>query len=286
MTITLNGTTGIDTPAITNNGAYTGDGVVFADATPSNTLVTNTSGNVGIGTSSPLVARKLTVQGRVAVSNASGANDSQLAFYADGTTNGIYSTYNSTGSYLPMAFYTADVERMRIDSSGNLLVGTSSVAGAGGLTIYPNYTNTTAALLFNKSATGGTTCAEFRYNGAVKGSIQYNDTTTTYATSSDYRLKENIASMTGALATISALKPVTYTWKADGSDGQGFIAHELQEVVPDCVTGKKDAVDEEGNPVYQGIDTSFLVATLTSAIQELKAIVDAQAERIAVLENK
>jgi squalene cyclase len=57
--------------------------------------------------------------------------------------------------------------------------------------------------------------------------------------------------------------------------GQGFIAHELQSVVPDCVTGEKDAVDKEGNPVYQGIDTSFLVATLVAAIQELKAEVDA-----------
>ena len=80
-------------------------------------------------------------------------------------------------------------------------------------------------------------------------------------------------------------KPVTYKWKVDGSTGQGFIAHELQAVVPDCVVGEKDAVDAEGNPQYQGIDTSFLVATLTAAIQELKATVDAQAARIAALEN-
>jgi hypothetical protein len=94
--------------------------------------------------------------------------------------------------------------------------------------------------------------------------------------------------MTGALATISALKPVTYKWKATGDNGQGFIAHELQAVVPDCVTGEKDAVetytDEEGNeqtrPAYQGVDTSFLVATLTAAIQEMKAIIDAQSVTI------
>jgi hypothetical protein len=61
---------------------------------------------------------------------------------------------------------------------------------------------------------------------------------------------------------------------ANGSDGQGFIAHELQAVVPDCVTGEKDAVDAEGNPQYQGVDTSFLVATLVKAVQELKAEVD------------
>jgi hypothetical protein len=81
--------------------------------------------------------------------------------------------------------------------------------------------------------------------------------------------------MTGALAKISALKPVTYKWKLNGSDGEGFIAHELAEVCPQAVIGVKDAVDEDGNPVHQGIDTSFLVATLTAAIQELKAEFDA-----------
>ena len=82
--------------------------------------------------------------------------------------------------------------------------------------------------------------------------------------------------MTGALAKVAALKPCTYKWKVDGSDGEGFIAHELAEVAPQCVTGEKDAVDADGNPVYQGIDTSFLVATLTAAIQEQQAIINAQ----------
>jgi len=100
---------------------------------------------------------------------------------------------------------------------------------------------------------------------------------------SDYRLKENVAPMTGALAKVALLKPCTYTWKINGSDGEGFIAHELAEVVPQCVTGEKDAVDSKGNPVYQGIDTSFLVATLTAAIQELNAKVEAQAAEIAAL---
>jgi hypothetical protein len=107
------------------------------------------------------------------------------------------------------------------------------------------------------------------------GSITVNTSATAYNTSSDYRLKDNIAPMTGALATVAALKPVTYKWKVDGADGQGFIAHELADVVPDCVTGEKDAVDADGKPVYQGIDVSFLVATLTAAIQELKAEFDA-----------
>ena len=69
-------------------------------------------------------------------------------------------------------------------------------------------------------------------------------------------------------------------FRSDGSDGQGFIAHELQAVVPECVTGEKDAVDADGKPVYQGIDTSFLVATLTAAIQELKAEVDSLKQQL------
>jgi hypothetical protein len=89
--------------------------------------------------------------------------------------------------------------------------------------------------------------------------------------------------MTGALVKVAALKPCTYKWNSDGSDGEGFIAHELQEVVPECVTGEKDGVDAEGNPQYQGIDTSFLVATLAAAIQELKGINDAQAQIITAL---
>ena len=92
--------------------------------------------------------------------------------------------------------------------------------------------------------------------------------------------------MQNALAKVAQLKPVTYKWDADDSDGQGFIAHELQAVIPEAVTGEKDAVDADGNPVYQGIDTSFLVATLTAAIQEQQAIITDLKARIETLENK
>lgn len=115
-----------------------------------------------------------------------------------------------------------------------------------------------------------------------------------YATSSDYRLKENVIPMTGALDKLALLKPVTYTWKRTGTQGQGFIAHELQEVFPDAVTGQKDGtvvekvfekdpsdltgrkfiIKEVVVPNYQGVDTSHLVATLVAAIQELKAEVE------------
>jgi len=126
-----------------------------------------------------------------------------------------------------------------------------------------------------QTATGGGIAAYFTVNNANVGSITTNATTTAYVTSSDHRLKEDITPMSGALNTVSKLNPVTYKWKKDGSVGQGFVAHELQSVVPEAVTGKKDEIDEYGNPKYQGIDTSFLVATLVAAIQELKAEIDA-----------
>ena len=112
-------------------------------------------------------------------------------------------------------------------------------------------------------------------NNALVGSISVTTTATAYNTSSDYRLKENQTPMTGALDTVAALKPVDFAWKSDGSAGRGFIAHELQAVVPEAVTGEKDAVDAEGNPEYQGVDASKLVPLLVAAVQALSAKVAA-----------
>ena len=133
--------------------------------------------------------------------------------------------------------------------------------------------------------TSGTVAMRF-YNqtpGAVAGQISFTGTTTTYGTSSDYRLKENVQPMQGALATVARLKPVTYKWKVDGSEGQGFIAHELQEVIPDGVYGEKDGINDRGEPEYQSVDASFLVATLTAAIQEQQAIITQLQADVAAL---
>ncbi|CAB5194726.1 Intramolecular chaperone auto-processing domain containing protein [uncultured Caudovirales phage] len=178
-------------------------------------------------------------------------------------------------------------QALTLDASGNLLVGTTT-AGDGARFTVTRTSVTTASLqqtdsnyscaeIVNSGASGTRYLLSFRKvsGGANVGTITHDGSNTSYNTSSDYRLKENIAPMTGALTTIAQLKPCTYTWKVDGASGQGFIAHELAEVCPHAVTGEKDAVDKEGNPKYQGIDTSFLVATLTAAIQELKAEFDA-----------
>jgi hypothetical protein len=269
MAIVLDGTSGI-----TNDSGYTGDGVSFADSTPANTLVTTSGGNVGIGTSTP--AQSLDINR---------ATDSRVRLLVNGTATGQIQAVSgdmrvhALGA-IPLTFWTDSGERARIDSSGNLLVGTTSsfnaklnilTTGGDCITTRPSSNISYSAVSFQNSS------------GSFVGAVAVSTTNTSYQTSSDYRLKEDIQPMTGALTKVASLKPVTYKWKSDGSDGQGFIAHELQEVVPDCVTGEKDAVDAEGNPQYQGIDTSFLVATLTAAIQELKGINDAQAQIITAL---
>ena len=181
-------------------------------------------------------------------------------------------------------------QAMTLDASGNLLVGTTSNAIGGfaetRIKIQTEANKNAIGIdgisqdfigLLTKPSGAHTYFAAYFVNSSNTkvGSIDVSTTATTYTTSSDYRLKNTIAPMTGALAKVALLKPCTYKWNADGSDGEGFIAHELQAVVPQCVTGAKDAVDAKGNPQYQGIDTSFLVATLTAAIQELKAEFDA-----------
>ena len=166
--------------------------------------------------------------------------------------------------------------RYWIDNNGYAALNVGSTRGQFSIGFNGNSTNG-MSILTTSSAVGESYVIFYNSGAVAAGSISHNGATTvSYNTSSDYRLKEKVAPMVGALDKVALLKPVTYTWKEDGKDGQGFIAHELQSVVPDCVTGAKDAVDAEGKPIYQGIDTSFLVATLTAAIQELNAKVEAQ----------
>ena len=326
----------------TNTGLYfpAADTIAFTEGGVESMRI-DSSGNVGIGTSSPTnrltinsvsgTSPSLLLQGQdnterlsITSAGASGGTPVFGAFSSRGTTAsptaaqsgdalGYYQlggydgsafnrsawiqglaaeNYSATNRGSILAFSTTPnasttiAERMRIDSSGNLLVGTTSNGrtDSNGTAIDPT------GIVYQNHITGtasGSFYTRFSLAGTQIGSISQSGTTAVaYNTSSDYRLKENIAPMTGALAKVTQLKPVTYKWKEDGSDGEGFIAHELAEVKPDCVTGEKDAVDENGDIKPQGIDTSFLVATLTAAIQELKVIVDAQAVEIAALKAK
>ena len=121
-------------------------------------------------------------------------------------------------------------------------------------------------------------------DGGTVGSITHNTTTTAYNTSSDYRLKEDWVPVINASTRVTALKPVNFAWKTDGKRVDGFLAHELAEVVPEAVTGEKDAVDADGNPEYQGIDQSKLVPLLTAALQEALAEIETLKARVSALE--
>ena len=196
----------------------------------------------------------------------------------------------NTGMWFPaadtIAFSEGGAEAMRISSSGQLLIGTTTTPSSGGLGILLTGTQGNN---FWESRCNVTTnyghMAYYNLNG-FRGEIATNGTNLVFSNVSDYRLKENVVLMTNALDKVAQLKPCTYTWKSDGSNGQGFIAHELQAIVPDAVVGEKDAVDAEGNPKYQGVDTSFLVATLTAAIQEQQTIINDLKARIETLEAK
>ena len=178
-------------------------------------------------------------------------------------------------------------ERMRINSAGRVNINSNSNLDVSRLFVQMSSGDNAMSLRSYDSSTSVMMLQFYTAGNTRIGFIQtVSGSSTTYSTSSDYRLKESIAPMTGALVKVAQLKPVTYKWKSNGIDSQGFIAHELAEVVPECVTGAKDEVNADGNPVYQGVDTSFLVATLTAAIQEQQTLITQLTERIAALENK
>ena len=268
------------------NGGNVLFGTTTTNGSTSERMRIDSAGNVGIGTTSPNYKLQLN-------NSASGASNYLQITHADaGTANtdGLQiglATGSSPDAYIaqkenaPLIFQTNSAERARITSDGNLLVGKAAanlgvaglqfIGGAGGSSITSDNTTT---LALNRLTSDGEVLSFWRSTSQV-GSVSVTTTATAYNTSSDYRLKNTIAPMTGALAKVALLKPCAYKWNADGSDGEGFIAHELAEVVPYAVTGEKDAVDADGKPIHQGIDVSFLVATLTAAIQELKAEFDA-----------
>jgi len=265
-------------------------------------------GNVGIGTATP--TQKLEVAGAGARIYLTGANED---IDMDATSNGqlqldgvgyagaialndvgmqIY--HNSSGRAL--IFGTNETERMRISSSGNLLVGGTTYTGAGLSLAKPDGSGSFS--IFSGAGTG----FHWRFgnvtNGVV-GSILSSTTSTTFSTSSDYRLKENVADITDGIERVKQLNPSRFNFIADpDTTVDGFLAHEVSDIVPEAITGEKDAMrdeeyevtpavlDDDGNvvteavmgtrsvPDYQGIDQAKLVPLLTAALQEAIAKIE------------
>ena len=274
-TVTKETVTTITSPAATN---------LTIQSAGTTAMTIDTSQNVGIGTSSP--SYKLDVSGVIRTTSNLQVAGGDSSIIRNGGNTWLYISsgtgYGTAGAAIKLdnssgngttIFYQGVNESSRIDTSGNLLVGTTSVGGR----ISVNYAGLTSVGIgfVDTSTTGTTQATTFNKNGTQVGSIQTSNSATSYVTSSDYRLKKSVLQMTTGLATVAALKPVTYKWNSDESDGEGFIAHELQEVIPHAVTGEKDAVNEDGSIKPQGVDYSKIVVHLVAALQELKAEFDA-----------
>ena len=183
-------------------------------------------------------------------------------------------------------------ERMSILATGDVCANAStrsniaSSAGTnGGFKFVANTTDASVCCEGFAVSTAARYHIAFTNPNGVVGSISTNGSATAFNTSSDYRLKENVVPLTGAIDRVQQLKPSKFNFKADPSKTvDGFLAHEAQAVVPECVTGEKDAVDENGKPQYQGIDQSKLVPLLTAALQEALAEIESLKARVTALE--
>jgi hypothetical protein len=170
-------------------------------------------------------------------------------------------------------------ERMRITQNGAVRINAQTAANAELFYLKGNATD--AAATIHQDTTSSITQIYFLNPNGNVGSITTNGSATAYNTSSDYRLKENVVAVATGISRLQQLKPSRFNFIADpGKTVDGFIAHEVQDVVPEAVHGEKDAVDADGDPVYQGIDQSKLVPLLTAALQEAVAKIESLEARL------
>ena len=181
----------------------------------------------------------------------------------------------------------AATERMRIDGGGKVLVNTTSTSANSIMTVA--YNDYPLAIWNNGGTSGYFGQISFRNNANTSNIgtiIRTNDASVSYNTTSDYRVKENVEDMTGAIARVKQLAPKRFNFIADTSRTvDGFLAHEAQTIVPEAVHGTHNEVDDDGNAVMQGIDQSKLVPLLTGALKEAVAKIEALEARVTALED-
>jgi hypothetical protein len=263
--------------------------IVLSDGDGNPRLVIDELGNVGIGdhgyTGWPDFPLHITKNADFGVRwrRDGGTNNPLIQFdlvESDSSVN-IQASGSTVG---PMKFSRGATEVMRLDTGDRLLVGkdTNDFTVAG-LIVRPNgdmllTRDSGDVFTINRLGTDGTVIS-IRNDSSQVGTISVAGGSTSYNTSSDYRLKENVVELTGATDRLKQLNPSRFNFIADADTTvDGFLAHEVQTVVPEAITGTHNEVDADGNPVYQGIDQSKLVPLLVATIQELEA-------RITALEN-
>jgi hypothetical protein len=293
-----NGSTNIRFVSATNaqwaNASFSAYNFSFFGNGSEKFTILGANGNVGIGNTSPNAPLQFQtiVSTRKIVLFEVGNNDYQFyGFGIEGNTL-VYSVGDVGDRHVFFAGSGTGTrnELMRINGNGNVGIGTNSpahrlqVEDNGNVVRFYNTGSSNATLTLRADGADGTDSAiqvSFRDDGDnAVGSITSTGNGTAFNTSSDYRLKENVVEMTDALDRVSQLKPSRFNFIANPDKTyDGFLAHEVSDLVPEAITGTKDEVDEEGNPIYQEIDQSKLVPLLVGAIQELKA-------EIEILKNK
>jgi hypothetical protein len=291
MALNINGTTGISgvdgsasAPAL--QGTDSNTGINFA----SDTVNINTGGVTRASLSS---VGKFTIEhatsGNVAAEiHTSGSglgnqiylhNDHGLAYVGQaGDTTGDFIVYN--GSNSNMVFSTNASERFRIKDTSFRSVGQAGDFTAKGISLEESSVG--GRLYIGR--TNDDTVAEFHRSNTRVGTISVNSSNTSYNTSSDYRLKENVVAISDGITRLKTLKPSRFNFKIDtDTTVDGFLAHEVT-AVPEAITGTKDEVDENNEPVYQGIDQSKLVPLLTAALQEAITKIEVLETKVAALE--
>ena len=282
-----------------NDGSIDSAGSLALKTNGTTTAVTiNTSQNVGIGTSSPVGRLGVVVSGtgdqNILSLGTTGAGGQGLLLGVN-TTNSVTTIKNNTGAY-GMAFYsgTGASESMRIDSSGNLLVGTTNASQSAGIGIkmIANATGQFFASVTDQTTNGGHTnyhlystgAGAYRFYVGAGGTIFA--TSTTISSLSDVRHKENIRDLDVGLAEIMQLQPRVFDWKEGKGkniqNDRGFIAQEVEQVFPDLIDEWKDPAPEGEDP-YKSVRQD-LIPVLVKAIQEMKAIIDTQASTIIQLQ--